>query len=150
MRVCTRILLQVFVDSYVWDRAHERYEECKIRVVVRCGALAAKRSGGTLAGAAWFAELSAQPLCARELPGLQVRRTASELCSVRPTEGAAGCGLRSGRTCARSASRSGQWERLAGTAAAVCAALDRVVAARAGESAEELEVRRGEGGGSAT
>src|SRR5438128_9360423 len=112
MRVCTRILLQVFVDSYVWDRAHERYEECKIRVVVRCGALAAKRSGGTLAGAAWFAELSAQPLCARELPGLQVRRTASELCSVRPTEGAAGCGLRSGRTCARSASWSGQWAAL--------------------------------------
>src|SRR6266481_3215391 len=78
-------------------------------------------------------------MCARELPGLRVRRATSELRSVRPAEGATGCGLRSGRTSARSASQSGQWARLAGTAAAGCAALHQSVEARAGESAEEQE-----------
>src|SRR6266851_4829487 len=92
-----------------------------------------------MAGAAWFFELSSQPLCSRELPGLQVWRTTSELRSVRPAEGAACCGLRSGGPRARGASRSGQRACLAGTAAAGCAALHQGVEARAGESAEEQE-----------
>ena len=54
--------------------AHARDEGCKIRISVRCRALAAERSGGSLAGGGWFAELSSQPVCARELPGLHVWR----------------------------------------------------------------------------
>src|ERR1700694_1736105 len=100
---------------------------------------AAKGSGGTLAGAAWLAEVSVKPLCARELPGVQVGRTTSELRSVRSSEGPAGCSLRSGRARPRSASQSGQWAGIAGTAAAGCAALHQGVEARADESAEEQE-----------
>src|SRR6266567_2877412 len=139
MRVCTYILLQVFIDSYVCVAAHGLHERFTIRIVIRCDALVAKGSGGTLAGGSWLIELSSQPVCSRELPGLQVRRATSGLRSVRPSEGTASCGLRSGRAGARNASRSGQWARLAGTAAASCAALHQGVEARAGENAEEQE-----------
>src|SRR4029453_16499010 len=139
MRVCTYILLQVFIDSYVCVAAHGSHERCTIRIVIGCEGLVAKGSGGTLAGGSWLIELSSQPVCSRELPGLQVRRATSGLRAVRPSEGTASCGLRSGRAGARNASRSGQWARLAGTAAASCAALHQGVEARAGENAEEQE-----------
>ena len=73
---------------------HGRYEGRPIRNFVRCRSLAAERSSGALAGAAWLLELSPQSLCARELSGLYVGGAASKLRPLRPAEGAAGCSLR--------------------------------------------------------
>jgi hypothetical protein len=46
MRVCTPICPLIFVDLYVCITAHERDEGCKIRIVVRCGALPQSEAAG--------------------------------------------------------------------------------------------------------
>jgi hypothetical protein len=47
-----------------------------------------------VAGVPWLAEFAAQSVCSRELRGLFVWRTASELCALRSRGGASHCGLR--------------------------------------------------------
>ena len=108
----TRAFLRVFVccvllDVNVCFLTHGRYEGRPIRNFVRCRSLAAERSSGALARAAWLLELSPQSLRARELSGLYVGGAASKLRPVRPAEGAAGCSLRARKACARGAARIG-------------------------------------------
>ena len=142
MRVCTYILLQVFIDSYVCVAAHGLHETFTIRIVIRCHALAAERGGGTVAGDFGLAELAAQSMHSGGLSGLFVRRAASELCPVWPGERTAYCGLRSRGARARGAALRRQWARPAGAAATGCAALCQSVEARASESLEAEEERK--------
>src|ERR1700694_4198878 len=95
-----------------------------------------------LAGHSGLAQPATQSLCTRELPGLFVRRTASELCFVRSAEGTPLRGLRSGRACSRAASLCGQWAGAARAAAGSRSALCRGIEARACDRIEEQEELR--------
>ena len=64
----------VLLDMNVCFLTHGRYEGRPIRNFVRCRSLAAERSSGALAGAAWLLELSPQSLRARKLIRLVCRR----------------------------------------------------------------------------
>src|SRR4249920_2857136 len=86
-----------------------------------------------------LAQPATQSLCAQELPGLFVWRTASELRSVQSAERTPFCGLRSGGACSRAASLCGQWARPARAAAGSRSALRQGIEARAGEHIEEQE-----------
>src|SRR5262249_34085683 len=92
-----------------------------------------------------LAEFSPRAVWARELPGLSVRRAASEPCSVRPAQRTPVRGVCSRRPCRRGAPRCQQWACLAGPAGASRSALRQGVEARAGkrsEAQEELSVAR--------
>src|SRR5258708_3357071 len=106
---------------------------------------AGERSGGAVAGDFGLAELSTQSVHPCELPGVLVRRTASEPRSVRPAQRTAVRGVCSRRPCQRGAPRCRQRACLAGPAGASRAALRQGVEARAGERSEaqeELSVTR--------
>src|SRR6266850_4398696 len=97
-----------------------------------------------------LAELSPQSVWTRELPGLSVRRAASEPCSVRPAQRTAVRGVCSRRPCRRGAPRGRQRACLAGPAGASRAALRQGVEARAGERSEaQEELSRGASDGAA-
>src|SRR5260370_35587993 len=67
----------------------------------RCHSLDRERGARPVAGDARLAELSPQLVWTRELPGLSVRRAASEPCSVRPAQRTAVRGVCSRRPCQR-------------------------------------------------
>src|SRR4030088_304875 len=73
--------------------SHVSHEACVFGIALGCRALAAGCIGGSLAGGSWFAELAAEPVHPRELPGLSVGRAASKLCPVRSRERSACCRL---------------------------------------------------------
>jgi hypothetical protein len=121
----------ILLDLNVCIMTHIGYETCCFRVCRRCRALVAECIGGSLACGSWVAELAAQSVHPRELPGLSVRRTASKLCAVWSREGTSCCGLRAGRACAGGAAQSGQWAGATGSAAPGGTALYQGAEARA-------------------
>src|SRR5260370_42579541 len=124
---------------YVWVVGPEKHEKNEIRIAFRCRALAAGRSGEPLACHSGLAQPATQSLHTRELPGLFVRRAASEPCFVRSDEGAPLRALRPGRARWRAASLCGQWARAARVAAGGCSALRLGIEARACDLIEEQE-----------
>src|SRR3979490_1558793 len=108
---------------YVCVVTHGKHETSESRITLRCRALAAERSGEPFACHSGLAQPATQSLYTRELPGVCVRRTASEPCLVRSAEGAPLRGLRSRGACSRAAALCGQWARAAGAAAGGCSAL---------------------------
>src|SRR6267143_2051644 len=127
---------------YVCVGTHGRHETNEIRITLRCRALAAERSGEPLACHSGLAQPATQSLYTRELPGLFVRRAASELRSVQSAERTPLFGLRSRGACSRAPSLCGQWARPARAAAGSCSALCQGLEARAGEGDEEQEELR--------
>src|ERR1700730_15408353 len=127
---------------YVWVVTHSKHETSENRITLRCRAVAAERSGEPLACHSGLAQPATQSVCTRELPGLFVRRAASEPCLVRPDEGAPLWGLRSRGACSRAASLCGQWARAAGAAAGSRSALCQGIETRAGDRFEEQEELR--------
>jgi hypothetical protein len=97
--------------------------------VRRCHSLDRERGGRPVAGDARFAELSPQSVWTRELPGLSVRRAASEPCSLRPAQRTPVRGVCSRRPCRRGALGCRQRACLAGPAGASWATLCQGVAA---------------------
>src|ERR1700675_2616925 len=139
-----------FACPLMWGVTHIRDDSRKDRISCRCYWLDGKRGGRPVAGDARLAELSTQPVYAGELPGLFVRRAASEPCSVRPAQRTAVCGLCSRRPCGRGAPLRGQRASPARPAGASRPALCQGVEARARERSEEQEeLSRGASGGTA-
>src|SRR5713101_6300513 len=92
-------------------------------------------------GVSWFTELATQSVRSRELRGLFVWRTTSELCLVRWRRGASHCGLRSA-----GAAQSGQRTGSAESAAPGRTALHQGTEARARAIEERRELNRVAGG----
>src|SRR5260370_20633997 len=95
-----------------------------------------------MAGVSWLTELATQSVRSRELRGLFVWRTTSELCLVRSRRGAPHCGLRSGGACSAGAAQSGQQTGSAESAAPGRTALHHGTEPRARAIEERRELNR--------
>src|ERR1700680_2429254 len=92
-----------FACHLMWGLTHLCDDSRQDRISCRDHSLDGERGGRAVAGVSWFAEFSPQSVHAGELPGVFVRRAASQPRSLRPAQRTPVCGLRSRRPCGRGA-----------------------------------------------
>src|SRR6202521_1842021 len=88
-----------FACHLMWGLTHLCDDSRQDRISCRYHSLDGERGGRAVAGVSWFAEFSPQSVHAGELPGVFVRRAASQPRSLRPAQRTPVCGLRSRRPC---------------------------------------------------